>query len=135
MSSERFHRATPWALPLALLAWTAVSWGGRIGLLTDAEGAQVATWARVGGSIVVGMVTAWSAWRRPAWHRVAAIVFVGWTVLLWARALVVNWIAPPSLAFALVHTLLAAVWFLLAWWVWATRTPDRAALRPPARVH
>jgi hypothetical protein len=123
-SSQRIDHLSTWVLPVALLAWTAISWGGRIGLLTDAEGAQVTTWLRVGGSLLVGLATAWSTWRRPAGHRIVAGVFVGWTVLLWARALVVNWIDPPSLAFALVHTALAAVWFLLAWWVWRTRDED-----------
>ena len=120
-SAQRIRHLSPWVLPVALVAWTAISWGGRIGLLTDAEGAQFTTWARVGGSIVIGLLTAWSTWRRPAGHRIVAGAFVGWTVVLWGRALVVNWIDPPSLAFALVHTALAIVWFLLAWWVWRTR--------------
>jgi len=112
---------------VAILVWTAFSWGGRIGLLTDSDAAAVATWLRVGGSIVIGVVTAYSTWRRPSIHPAVAVVFTAWTVVLWTRSLVVTWIDPPSPAFALVHTVLAAVWFLLAWAVWSTRRTERTA--------
>ncbi|HKJ57224.1 MAG TPA: hypothetical protein VJ978_14700 [Nitriliruptoraceae bacterium] len=112
---------------MAILVWTAFSWGGRIGLLTDSDAAAVATWLRVGGSIAIGIVTAYSTWRRPSIHPAVAVVFTAWTVVLWTRSLVVTWIDPPSPAFALVHTVLAAVWFLLAWAVWSTRRTERTA--------
>ncbi len=113
---------------MAILAWTAISWGGRVGLLTDVDAAAVGTWLRVGGSIIIGVATAWSAWRRPAIHPTIAVVFTAWTVILWTRSLLVTWIDPPSLAFALVHTVLALVWFGLAWWVWTTRAAPAPAV-------
>lgn len=104
-------------LAVLVAAWTLVSWGGRIGLLTTPEASDPWTLLRIGGSLGIGLATAgllaWSP-GRANWLR---WMFVAWTVVLWGRSLVVTWIDPPSIAFGLVHTVLAAGWFLLAWWV------------------
>jgi hypothetical protein len=104
----------PRLLAVAVLAWTAVSWGGRIGLLTEAEAADAFTLVRVYGSIALALAVAAGLWWRTAWHRGIGWVFAAWTVALWARALVVAWTDPPSTGFAVVHTVLALGWFALS---------------------
>lgn len=94
-------------------AWTLISWGGRIGLLTDADAADFASWARIGGSIVIGLATA-VCFIAGRFQRPMSVVFALWTVFVWVRSLVTVWTEPNSLAFQLVHTALAVVWFALA---------------------
>lgn len=119
------------ALAAAVTVWTLVAWGGRIGLLVGDEGPW--TWVRVGGSILVGLfaaatlvVPALEGARRPA-----LIVFSVFTVVLWTRSLIVNWVGDGSLPFKLVHTVLALGFFALAWWSFTFATtgdaePDQA---------
>lgn len=111
------------ALGIAIAVLTLAAWGGRLGLLTDGE-AGLWDWVRIGGSLLVGLFAAASLLipvleptRRPA-----LIVFGVWSVVLWGRALVVNWIGDGSLAFKLVHTGLALGFFLLAIWAFLTAT-------------
>ncbi|MBY5163554.1 hypothetical protein [Salsipaludibacter albus] len=119
-------------LAVAVAAWTLVSWGGRIGLLTSAETDDPWALVRIGGSLVVGLATAGLLATRPGRADWLRWLFVGWTVALWTRSVVVTWIDPPSLAFALVHTVLGAGWFLLAWWV-APRHERHRSSSAPAR--
>ncbi len=120
-------------LAVLVLAWTLVSWGGRIGLLTAAETTDPWSLLRIGGSVVVGLAVAVALWVAPGRSTALRGVFVAWTVLLWGRSLVVTWIAPPSLPFALVHTVLAVGWFLLAWQV-APRRDHARDTRSPRRT-
>lgn len=104
------------ALGVAIAIWTLIAWGGRIGLLTTGEG--IGAWLRIGGSLLVGLFAAASL-LIPAMEgtrRAALIVFSVFTVLLWIRSLIVNWVGDGSLPFKLVHTVLAAGFFALAWW-------------------
>lgn len=94
----------------AILAWTAVSWGGRIRLLTDADTADLASWLRIGGSLVVGVAT-WAAIVRGRGVRPAVWLFAAWTLAVWGRSLVVVWTETNTTPFRLVHTVLATVWF------------------------
>jgi hypothetical protein len=110
------------ALAVAIAVWTLAAWGGRIGLLTSGEG--LGAWARIGGSVVVGLFTALAlvvpqldSVRKPA-----LFVFTAWTVALWARSLFVAWAGSGSLPFKLVHTVLAAGFFVLAGWAYAVAT-------------
>jgi hypothetical protein len=100
-------------LPWAILVWTATSWGGRIGLLTDAESADAGSWARIGGSLAVGVLV-WAALALDRLARPAAWLFAAWTAGVWGRSLVAVWTQPNSANFRLVHSVLAAVWFVLA---------------------
>ncbi len=114
-------------LAVLVATWTLVSWGGRIGLLTGAEAADPWTLVRIGGSLAVGLATATLLAVAPDRARWLRWLFVGWTVLLWTRSLVVTWIDPPSVALGVVHTVLAAGWFALAWWVAPHRPARRGA--------
>lgn len=104
-------------LAVLVAVWTLVSWGGRIGLLTSAELDDPWSLVRIAGSLSVGLATAALLALTP--HRADWLrwTFVAWNLVLWARSLVVTWMDPPSVAFRLVHTVLAVGWFLLAWWV------------------
>lgn len=116
-----FETRRRWILAAGIVAWTAVAWGGRIGLLVGGE--DLWAWVRIGGSIGLAMAAGaalllasssrWTAW--------LLAVFAGWTVVIWSRSLVVNWLGSGSLPFKLVHTVLATGFFVLAWlaWTWA----------------
>ncbi len=117
-------------LAIVVLGWTLVSWGGRIGLLADAELTDPGDLLRIGGSLLIGWVTSGILWWAPDRANEVRWLFVAWTVVLWTRSFVVTWLDPPSLAFALVHTVLAIGWFLLAWQVApATGRRDREDVR------
>lgn len=110
------------ALAIAIAAWTLVAWGGRIGLLTSGEG--VGAWLRIGGSLIVGAlaVAALLVPQLEPARRPALIVFSVFTVVLWIRSLIVNWVGEGSLPFKLVHTVLALGFFALAWWAFSYTT-------------
>ena len=107
------------SLGWVILIWTAISWGGRIRLLTDVDAGDWWSWARIGGSFVIGVVVGISLILGTA-IRPMATLFVLWTVPIWARSLFVVWTEPNTLWFRLVHTALAVVWFGLS--AWAVRT-------------
>lgn len=114
------------ALGVAIAVWTVAAWGGRIGLLTSDEG--LGAWLRIGGSIVIGLFAAATLLvpQLEAARRPALIVFAVFTVVLWARSLFVNWTGDGSMAFKMVHTVLALGFFALASWSvsYVTSTPD-----------
>jgi hypothetical protein len=115
------------ALAIAIAVWTLLAWGGRIGLLTSGEG--VAAWLRIGGSLVIGLFAAATLIvpQLEGARKWALILFSVFTVLLWARSLVVNWIGEGSLPFKLVHTVLALGFFALAWWAFSFAASPPAA--------
>jgi hypothetical protein len=123
----------PLWLGAAVLLWTGVAWGGRIGLLTDGDG-----WPdllRIGGSLLIGLVTAIALAVPSLRSRSAPLLYVFsvWTTALWLRSMVVNWSGSGSLAFKLVHTVLAAGFFSLAYLVWrAVRTARAEETGSPA---
>ncbi len=102
-------------LGLAVIAWTGIAWGGRIGLMTGEE--EWTSALRVGGSLLIGLAAGMVLlvpWLDVA-LRPVLYLFVGWTVVLWTRSLIVNWIGSGSLPFKLVHTVLGAGFFALCW--------------------
>jgi hypothetical protein len=103
-------------LAIAIAAWTLLSWGGRIRLLTDAEQGDLANWVRIGGSLIVGLAAAavifWA--QGSGVERWVLTLFAAWSVALWARSLITVWGGDQSLAFKTVHTVLAAGFFVLA---------------------
>lgn len=103
------------ALGIAIAVWTLAAWGGRIGLLTADEG--IGAWIRIGGSLVIGLFAAATLLipRLGSVLKPALIVFSVFSVVLWTRSLIVNWIGSGTLPFKLVHTILAVGFFALAW--------------------
>ena len=102
---------------------TLAAWGGRIGLLTEGE-AGPGDWVRIGGSLVIGLAASASllvSALEPI-RQSTLILFALWSVVLWGRALIVNWVGSGSLPFKLVHTFLAAAFFTLAVWAWSSAT-------------
>ena len=109
------RRSSTRSLGWVILAWTAISWGGRIRLLTDVDANDLWSWARIGGSFLIGLVTGFALiLGRQA--RPMAVLFAVWTVPIWARSLLTVWAEPNTTGFRLVHTALAVVWFALAAW-------------------
>ena len=104
------------ALAVAIAAWTLAAWGGRIGMLASGEG--VGAWLRIGGSLAIGLFTAatLAVPQLEGARRPALIVFSVFTVVLWARSLIVTWVGDGSLPFKVVHTVLALGFFALVWW-------------------
>lgn len=114
------------ALAVAIGIWTLAAWGGRIGLLTSGEG--WGAWLRIGGSLAVGLlavltltVPALESWRKPV-----LLTFAVFTIVLWARSLIVTWTGSGSLPFKLVHTVLAVGFFALSWWALSITSSSRA---------
>lgn len=107
-------------LAIAIAAWTLVAWGGRIGLLASGEG--LGAWLRIGGSIVIGLFAAATLVvpRLEPVRRLALLVFALFSVVLWTRSLLVTWAGSGSLSFKVVHTVLAAGFFILAFLTWTT---------------
>lgn len=106
-------------LGASILAWTLLAWGGRIGLL--AEGDDNWDKVRIGVSMAVGLAVFLVLWLRrlDQWATPILYAFGGWTILIWARSLIINWSGSGSLPFKLVHTLLGAGFLALAWWALA----------------
>lgn len=104
------------ALAVAIAVWTLVAWGGRIGLLTSTDG--LGAWLRIGGSLAIGLFAAATLVvpQLEGGRRAGLIVFAVFTVVLWVRSLVVNWLGDGSMPFKLVHTVLAFGFFALAMW-------------------
>lgn len=124
------------ALAIAIAALTLAAWGGRIGLLTEGE-AGVWDWVRIAGSLLIGLLAA-AVLLVPALESVrtpALYLFALWSVVLWGRALIVNWAGDGSLPFKLVHTVLAIGFVALAAWavyfVQTTPIPEEEAAAEP----
>ena len=108
-------------IAVAIVIWTAIAWGGRIGLLDGGD--SIWAWARIGGSVLVALLAAF-ALVSAIGDRLAdglLLLFVVWTTVLWTRSVAVNWMGSGSLAFKLVHTALAAGFFVLVWFAWTER--------------
>lgn len=103
-------------LAVAVIVWTLLAWGGRIGLLAGGEGWL--SWLRIGGSLAIGAATALALVISSlgALLRPLLLLFATWSVLLWGRSLIADWAGSGSLPFKLVHTLLGLGFFALACW-------------------
>lgn len=103
-------------LALAIGVWTLLTWGGRIRLLTDAEQSSASNWARIGGSLIIGLVAAavlvWAS--GGGVERWVLTLFAAWSTVIWLRSLITVWAGDNSLPFKLVHTVLAAGFFVLS---------------------
>jgi tellurite resistance protein TehA-like permease len=118
------------ALGIAIAVWTLAAWGGRIGLLTSEEG--LSAWIRIGGSLLIGLFASATLLipQLAGARKWALIVFSVFTVVLWARSLIVNWAGDGSLPFKLVHTVLALGFFALAWWAFTFATGSSSSEVP-----
>lgn len=122
------------ALGIAIAVWTLAAWGGRIGLLTSGEGLWA--WVRIGGSLAIGLFAAATLLvpQLEGARRPALIIFSVFTVVLWARSLWVNWVGDGTLAFKLVHTVLALGFFALAAWAVAYANGSVGSDQQPAAI-
>jgi hypothetical protein len=122
------------ALGIAIAVWTLAAWGGRIGLLTSEEG--LSAWIRIGGSLLIGLFAAASLLipQLEGARRWALIVFSLFTVVLWARSLIVNWAGDGTMPFKLVHTVLAIGFFVLAWWAFSFAAGPSSSNQPSAEA-
>jgi hypothetical protein len=107
------RRVTLWTAGAAL--WTFITWGNRIGLLTGDEASDPWTWIRVGGSLLFGLalagvaLTLWRGWPFSSWM---ARIFVGFGILMlviWLRSAFSVLGDDESVAFKVVHIVLAAI--------------------------
>ena len=119
-----------WALAVAIVALTLIAWGGRIGLLTGAESRW--SWLRIVGSLLFGLLAALSLVvpQMATSRRPLLLWWALWSVVIWARSVIVNWLGSGSLPFKLVHTVLAAGFFIVAWWAFTTATRGNAVAGP-----
>lgn len=110
----------------ALIAvWAAVTWGGRIGLLTGDETLVAKT--RIAVSLLVAVVAVAALLTRARWRRAAVVAYAVVAVAVWGSS-AVSVLGDPSssLAFKAVHLVLAVVSLslaVLAWYV-AVRQPE-----------
>lgn len=103
-------------LSVAIAAWTLLSWGGRIRLLTEME-QDLGNWLRIGGSLLVGAaaVAVLLLAEGSSLERWTLTVFAAWSTVLWLRSLTSVWTGDQSMAFKTVHTVLAAGFFFLSY--------------------
>lgn len=103
-------------LAIGIAAWTLLSWGGRIRLLTEAE-QDVGNWLRIGGSLLIGAaaVAVLFIVDRTGWERWVLTVFAAWSTVIWLRSVVSVWSGDQSLPFKAVHTILALGFFFLSY--------------------
>lgn len=103
-------------LAVAIAAWTLLSWGGRIRLLTEME-QDLGNWLRIGGSLLVGAaaVAVLLLAEGSGLERWTLTVFAAWSTVLWLRSLTSVWTGDQSMAFKTVHTVLAAGFFFLSY--------------------
>ena len=93
--------------------WTLFVWGSRARLLTPEEGAGWSAWARIGGSILFGLILLALAWRaRTTGYSggpLVLITFSVWMVVLWIPSILSVAAGTETTAFKLVHLALAVV--------------------------
>lgn len=118
-----------------VVVWAALTWGTRIGLLTDAEAADPVTWLRVGGSLATAALAAGGLLSgRSRWGLPAVLPYALWAVGTWATSLVAVWADPHPLSFRLVHTALAATSWMVAVAAMRVVGQSPAAVRTPRAV-
>lgn len=104
-------------LAIGIVAWTALTWGGRIRLLTTPEQSDWENWARIGGSILIGLAAAAALILASGgqWERWLTTLFALWSTAIWLRSLVTVWTGDNSTGFKVVHTVLATGFLVLAY--------------------
>ena len=120
----------------ALIAmWAAVTWGGRVGLLTGDE--TLMAKARIAVSLLVAVVAVASLLTRARWRHAAVATYAVVAVAVWGSS-AVSVLGDPSSspAFKAVHLLLAVVSVslaVLAWYVVVRQQEPGPAHRLGAR--
>jgi hypothetical protein len=109
-----------------IVGWAAVTWGGRIGLLADFG--DLVAWARIALSVAVAVGAAVALLRPSPASRALLWAYAGVTGFVWLTSLVSVWTSPNTFAFRLVHTVLGAVSFVLAFLAGRAASSDRIAL-------
>ena len=94
------------SLAFLIAVWAAVTWGGRIGLLTG----DVSGWAkvRIAVSLVLAFVAVIGLGSRVAWRKPAVVAYAAGVFVIWGSSMVsVMTDSTTSVPFRLVHTFLA----------------------------
>lgn len=95
-------------------------WGNRIGLLTGAERADATSWLRIGGSLafavtlLLAAMVMYRSGRRIRWYLPLAWFYLGFQLLVWLPSLARVLPGTESVAFKLVHAVLATVSLTIA---------------------
>lgn len=98
------------ALGIVIIAWALLAWGGRIGLLTGPESAELVTWLRIVGSIVTAAIAAAALVFDSPWVRPALWLYAATAAAIWVTSLASVWAdGSNSTGFRLVHSALAVV--------------------------
>ena len=117
----RLPGTTDQRLGVAVVVWSLVVWIPRIGIIPVNN-----TWelTRIVGSIGLGLLAGYVLFR-PVRIRSAALWAFGlWSVAVWTRSLWNYWTLDNPLDLRLVHTVLAAGFFYLAFRAIATARRD-----------
>lgn len=113
--------------------WAAIVWGGRIAILFD-TGSSSWDRIRVGISIVLA-ITVVASFRTSRWVGPSALAYAAGVAVVWGRSLVSVWTSDNTIGFTAVHTVLAAVSFVLAALaVRAARSPEPDPTTPRTRT-
>ncbi len=95
-----------------ILVWTLAIWVPRIWIQPITGGGNA---ARLIGSLMLGLLAVVALVRQRRWSGPVLWVFAAWSVVLWGRTLWNYWTLDNTPELRVVHTLLAAGFFYLAW--------------------
>lgn len=111
-------------LGVLILLWTLAVWLPRIWIIPVTPGWDL---ARLVLSMLIGMTAALVLFRPNRATRPVLLVFGVWTIAVWGRSLWNYWSLDNPLSLRLVHTVLAAGFFYLAWRAFAATRGDAIA--------
>lgn len=124
MAERRFNLEGPMRLAIAVAVWTAAIWIPRIFIIPVFAGWDA---TRLIGSLALGVLVPF-ALVRPGWFtRPLLVVFAFWSIGVWGRSLWNYWTLENPLGLRLVHSVLAAGFFYLAWRALAAARRDPIA--------
>lgn len=103
------------SLGIAIIVWSLITWGGRIGLLTGDETTDPMVWFRIVGSLVTAALAGLALIGDRRWVMLAVVGYSLVALGVWGTSIVA--VLPDmtaSLQFKMIHTVLAGVSLVLA---------------------
>lgn len=104
--------------------WTLAVWLPRIGII-PVNG--VWEYSRIAVSLILGVGTSLSLVKQGSFTKPLLYGFAAWSVAVWGRSVWNYWTLDNPLDLRLVHTVLAAGFFYLAWRAFTTARRDPIA--------